>query len=124
MISGLLEYCFDCDLLLTSTTSRHHRLHARTLIDAYQYIDLQQSLSQDEERKKRLMPTEQPHVTIEAHPDDWQSILSAVLQTISVVGPFIIQLVSTSERLPAKVTVHGPVITQGNADEKGTQASQ
>lgn len=46
------------------------------------------------------MSTPQPHLTIESHSDDWQSILAGVLQAIQVFGPFVIQLIDVTKQKP------------------------
>ncbi len=53
------------------------------------------------------MSTTQPHVTVESHPDNWQSILIAILQGISIVAPIVIQLIPT-DNSNAKVTINPP----------------
>lgn len=48
-------------------------------------------------------------LTVQAHPDDYQSILSGILtglQVFQAVAPFILQIIAIEKGQPATVTVH------------------
>lgn len=54
---------------------------------------------------------QQPNVTVQAHPDDFQNILAGImtgLQAFQIVAPFVLQIIAIEKGQPATVTLHPP----------------